>query len=252
MNVVPHLSPSSFGRSEQEEDSSSQARVGLRESGSVCWLCSPPHRISCLRMAGSYGLMSNFKCTCSSHNHTFVNMGSFRTFNVWHLHVWMQRKGQMIIRARAPNGERPYWNCKDFFFFPRQKKGLLHAQKVSKLGRELESGENVRILEYLKKGVAKWLNSATWSAAHGALWKSQQEARHFAFSGHFGHIPHFYFDVLVPGLSSDQLLIKMSLITTTWTYKLTERSIFRHTVWPWRGVKVWLNAMKTQGSVSRT
>ena len=30
---------------------------------------------------------------------------------------------------------------------------------------ELESGENVRILEYLKKGVAKWLNSATWNAA---------------------------------------------------------------------------------------
>ena len=136
-----------------------------------------------------------------------------------------------------------------------------------------------RSVNYLKKVVAKWLNSATWNAAHrfpldrfsqkseprcivtnhtekslGALWKSQQEARHFAFSGHFGHIPHFYFDVLVPGLSSDQLLIKMSLITTTWTYKLTERSIFCHTVWPWawRGVKVWLNAMKTRGSVSRT
>ena len=30
--------------------------------------------------------------------------------------------------------------------------------------------------------------------SQGALWKTQQEARHFAFSGHFGHIPHFYFD----------------------------------------------------------
>ena len=74
--------------------------------------------------------------------------------------------------------------------------------------------------------MAKWLNSATWNAVHrfpldrfsqkseprcivtnhtekslGALWKSQQEAHHLAFSGHFGHIPHFYFDVLVPGLS---------------------------------------------------
>ena len=130
---------------------------------------------------------------------------------------------------------------------------------------------------FIKKGVAKCLNSATWNAAHrfpldrlsqkseprcivtnhtekslGALWKSQQEVRHFAFSGHFGHISHFYFAVLVPGLSSHQRLIKMSVITTTWTYKLTERSIFRHTVWPWRGVKVWLNAMKTRGSVSRT
>ena len=38
-----------------------------------------------------------------------------------------------------------------------------------------------------------------------------KEVRHFGFSGHFGHIPHFYFDVLVPGLSSDQLqLLGMS------------------------------------------
>ena len=33
-------------------------------------------------------------------------------------------------------------------------------------GRELERGENCRILEYLQIGVAKWLNSATWNAAH--------------------------------------------------------------------------------------
>lgn len=64
---VSHLSPSSLGRSEQEEDSSSQARVGLRDSVRACWLCSPPHRFSCLTMAGSYGLMSNFKCTCPTH-----------------------------------------------------------------------------------------------------------------------------------------------------------------------------------------
>ena len=89
-------------------------------------------------------------------------------------------------------------------------------------------------------GVAKWLNSATygkppqlafidpnenedsgvsWPDAQKsliALWKTQQEARHFAFSGHFGHIPHFYFDVLVPGFSSDRLQIEMSVITTRW------------------------------------
>ena len=34
-----------------------------------------------------------------------------------------------------------------------------------KLCRKLESGENLRILEYLEMGVAKWLNSATWNAA---------------------------------------------------------------------------------------
>lgn len=56
-----YLSPSSFGRSEQDEDSSSQASVGLLDSVSVCWFCSPPETISCLRMAGSYGLMSNLR-----------------------------------------------------------------------------------------------------------------------------------------------------------------------------------------------
>lgn len=85
---VFHLSPSSLGRSEQEDDSSSQARVGLRDSVSVCWLCSPPHRISCLRMAGSYGLMSNFKCTYSAHNHTL--------FNLWS-HLWKWNTRQMIL-----------------------------------------------------------------------------------------------------------------------------------------------------------
>lgn len=80
---VFHLSPSSLGRSEQEDDSSSQARVGLRDSVSVCWPCSSPHRISCLRMAGSYGLMSNFKCTCPAHNHTLFNWGSIHTLTFW-------------------------------------------------------------------------------------------------------------------------------------------------------------------------
>lgn len=56
-----YLSPSSLGRSEQDDESSSQARVGLLDSVIVCWLCSPPQRIRCLSMAGSYGLMSNFK-----------------------------------------------------------------------------------------------------------------------------------------------------------------------------------------------
>ena len=118
---------------------------------------------------------------------------------------------------------------------------ILHGQKCPKLCSILETGENLRILEYLEMGVAKWLNSATWTQPlrlhaaptfaldrsspksenrcivtrqtekpQGALWKSQQEVRHFAFSGHFGHIQHFYFDVLVPGLSSDQLKILMS------------------------------------------
>ena len=31
-----------------------------------------------------------------------------------------------------------------------------------------------------------------------------------------------------------------------------KKSTFRHTVWPWRGVKVWLNAIKTPASVSST
>ena len=109
---------------------------------------------------------------------------------------------------------------------------ILHGQKCPKLCSKLESGENLRILEYLEMGVAKWLNSATWNAAprfamdrsspksenwcivtshtkkpQGALWKTQQEVRHFAFSGHFGHIQHFYFDVLVVELSSNQLQI---------------------------------------------
>ena len=67
--------------------------------------------------------------------------------------------------------------------------------------------------------------------SQGASWKTQQEARHFALSGHFGHIPHFYFDELVPGLSSDQLQMEMSVITTRWRYKLTQRLIFRHRKW---------------------
>ena len=43
-----------------------------------------------------------------------------------------------------------------------------------------------------------------------------------------------------------------NVVSTRWTWKLPQRSIFRHTVWPWRGLKVWLHAMKTRGSVSRT
>ena len=46
----------------------------------------------------------------------------------------------------------------------------------------------------------------------GAIGKKQQEARHFDFSGHIGHFPYFYFDELVPGLSSDQLHIEMIVI----------------------------------------
>ena len=48
----------------------------------------------------------------------------------------------------------------------------------------------------------------------------EQEARHFGFSGHFAHFRHFYFDELVVGLSSDQLHIEMSVISTRWRYKL--------------------------------
>ena len=67
----------------------------------------------------------------------------------------------------------------------------------------------------------------------GAIGKKQQEACNVAFSGHFGHIPHFYFAVLVTGLTSDQLQIEMSVISTRWRYKLTQRSIVRQTMWPW-------------------
>ena len=42
--------------------------------------------------------------------------------------------------------------------------------------------------------------------SQGALSKTQQEARHFALSG---YIPHFYCEVLIPGLTSDQLQIEM-------------------------------------------
>ena len=100
---------------------------------------------------------------------------------------------------------------------------ILHGQKCPKLCSILETGENLHILEYLEMGVAKWLNSATWTQplrlhaaptfalersspksehrcivtrhtkkSQGALWKSQQEVRHFAFSGHFGHIQHVF------------------------------------------------------------
>ena len=40
-----------------------------------------------------------------------------------------------------------------------------HAQKVVKVCSKLESGLNLRILEYLEMGVAKWLNSATYGKA---------------------------------------------------------------------------------------
>lgn len=61
---VYNLSPSSLGKSEQQAASSSQESVGLRDSVPVRLCCSLPDRISCLRMAGSYGFTSNFKCTC--------------------------------------------------------------------------------------------------------------------------------------------------------------------------------------------
>lgn len=60
-----NLSPSSLGKSEQQVASSSQESVGLCDSVPVTLCCSLPDRISCLRMAGSYGFTSNFKCTCT-------------------------------------------------------------------------------------------------------------------------------------------------------------------------------------------
>ena len=57
--------------------------------------------------------------------------------------------------------------------------GVYHAQKVSKLCRKLESGENCRIPEYLEMGVAKWLNSATWNAAPRFPFdRSSQKSQH--------------------------------------------------------------------------
>ena len=52
--------------------------------------------------------------------------------------------------------------------FPAKEVGfwlILHGQKCPKLCSILETGENLRIPEYLEMGVAKWLNSATWNAA---------------------------------------------------------------------------------------
>ena len=43
---------------------------------------------------------------------------------------------------------------------------ILHGQKCPKLCSILETGENLRILEYLEMGVAKWLNSATWNSPY--------------------------------------------------------------------------------------
>ena len=155
--------------------------------------------------------------------------------------------------------------------------GSRHAQKVVKLCRKFKVCGYFCILEKFELGVAKWLNSAPWNAAprfphngfspksghrcivtshekksQGALWKKQQEVRHFEFRGHFSHIPHFFFDVLVVEFSSDQLQIQMSVITTRLRKKLIKGFFFRHTVWPWRGVKVWFHAIKTRASVSRT
>lgn len=48
-----YLSPSNFGRSEQDDDSSIQARIGLRDSARPGWFCSAPERTSFLRMIGS-------------------------------------------------------------------------------------------------------------------------------------------------------------------------------------------------------
>lgn len=47
-----YLSPSSLGRSEQEDDSSNQFSVGLCDSVNVK-PCSMLHRINCLNMTGS-------------------------------------------------------------------------------------------------------------------------------------------------------------------------------------------------------
>ena len=59
---VQYLSPSSLGMSEQLDSSSSQARRGRLASDPRLG-CSLPDRMSCRRMAGSYGLISNFRCT---------------------------------------------------------------------------------------------------------------------------------------------------------------------------------------------
>lgn len=58
--LVAYLSPSNFGISEQLDESSSHASVGLLESTPE--LCSPDN-ISCCTIAGSYALISNFKWT---------------------------------------------------------------------------------------------------------------------------------------------------------------------------------------------
>ena len=67
-----------------------------------------------------------------------------------------------------------------------------------------------------QKSIYRCIMTRQTKKSLGAIGKTQQEACYFAFSGHFGHIPHFFFDTLVPGFSSDQLQIEMSVIMTRW------------------------------------
>ena len=71
--------------------------------------------------------------------------------------------------------------------------------------RPLERSPWVHIDRSSQKLIHRCIMTRQTKKSKCALWKTHQEAHHFGFSGHLPHLPHFYFDKLVPGLSSDQL-----------------------------------------------
>ena len=163
---------------------------------------------------------------------------------------------------------------------------ILHGQKCPKLCSKLETGENLRILEYLEMGVAKWLNSATWNAAptfarsprfaldrsspksehrcivtshaqkslSGALWKNKNRKSAIL---HLVVILAIFQQFLLWRTCPRAFIRSTSNLDESHLNKMEMKNylkdqFFRHTVWPWLALKVWLNAIKTRGSVSRT
>ena len=67
------------------------------------------------------------------HSSPIINVSEcacFLTHRMRWYSIWLVIYG--FFRARAPNGERPYWNCKDYYFFPGKRRGFLRALTCSK------------------------------------------------------------------------------------------------------------------------
>ena len=124
------------------------------------------------------------------------------------------------------------WGC-FFLLFSAKWVGYLRALTCSNHSPKFAGNSKVgEIYVFWSTLKLEWQNGSTEKLIHRCImfrtdkrvsWsmheKRNRKAAILHLVCHFGHFPHFYFDKLVSGLSSDQLHIEMNVISTRWRYK---------------------------------